>query len=278
MNQAAIAVALAVITTSAGAQQPTPAAEATPEPAAKVALEPAAEATPEPAAKATLEPAAMAALHSMGAYLRTLKAFQVEAATTDEDVLDDGEKIQYAGVTNILAQMPGRLRAEVSNDRRERLYLYDGKSFTLFAKRAHLYATVPAPPTVGQLANKLDEDYGFTVPLADLFRWGSPGWSTDGITAATDVGPSAVEETTCEQYAFRQEDIDWQIWIQKGDYPLPRKLVITTKTDDARPQHTAVFTWNLAPSFNDETFTFDPPADAGKVVLAEIKPVAGATK
>jgi hypothetical protein len=123
---------------------------------------------------------------------------------------------------------------------------------------------------VGQLADKLDAEHGFGVPLADLFRWGSPGWTTDDITGATDVGPSTVQGTTCEQYAFRTAEIDWQIWIQKGDYPLPRRLVITTKTDEARPQHTAVYTWNLAPSFNDAAFTFQPPADAGQVVLAKL--------
>ena len=225
-----------------------------------------------------IEPGAMAALQGMGAYLRTLKAFQVEAVTTDEDVLDDGQKDQYSGVTTILAQMPTGLRAEVANDRHERLYLYDGKSFTLFAKRMNFYATVPAPPTIGQLATKLDEEYGFGVPLSDLFRWGSPGWSTDAITGATDLGPSAVLGTTCQHYAFRQADIDWQLWIQKGDYPLPRKVVITTKTDEARPQHTAVYVWNLAPSFNDAAFVFDPPADAGKVVLAKAASAAGAAK
>ena len=47
-----------------------------------------------------------------------------------------------------------------------------------------------------------------------------------------DVGPSVVGGVTCEQYAFRQADIDWQIWIQLGDYPLPRRLVATTTTDE----------------------------------------------
>ena len=230
------------------------------------------------AAKAALDSGAMAALQSMGAYLRTLKTFQVEALTTNEDVLEDGLKTQYAGTVNILAQMPGRLLAEVSNERVDRMYLYDGKTFTLFAKRLNYYATVPAPATLGQLADKLDDNYGISVPLADLFRWGTPGWSTEGITAARDLGPSDVLGTTCQHYAFRQDDIDWQIWIQKGDNALPRKLVITTKTDEARPQTSAVYTWNLAPSFNDAAFTFDPPAGAGKVVLAEIKAAAAATK
>ena len=148
--------------------------------------------------------------------------------------------------------------------------VYDGKSFTLFGKRVNYYATVAAPPTLAQLADTLDEEYGLGVPLSDLFRWGSPSWGPAGITAAIDLGPSVVQGTTCQQYAYRQADIDWQIWIQKGDYPLPRQLVITTTTDEARPQHTAVYTWNLAPSFNDAAFTFDPPAGAGKVVLAAV--------
>jgi hypothetical protein len=59
----------------------------------------------------------------------------------------------------------------------------------------------------------------------------------------------------------------WQVWIQSGAYPLPRKLVITTMSDDARPEHTAVYTWNLAPSFNEAAFVFEPPAGAGRVLL-----------
>lgn len=223
-----------------------------------------------------VDPAAMAALDDMGAYLRTLKSFQVDVATTDEDVLDDGQKIQSSGTTSILARMPDGLRAETSDDRHERMYLYDGKSFTLFAKRLNYYATVPAPPTIGKLAQTLDENYDVSVPIVDLFRWGTPDWRMEGITGAMDVGPSVVGGTTCEQYAFRRDDIDWQIWIQKGDYPLPRRLVITTKTDEERPQHTAEYSWNLAPSFNDAAFIFDPPADAGQVVLAGA--AAAATK
>ena len=167
----------------------------------------------------------------------SLNASQVEAAVIDEDVLEDGQKVQYTGVTKFLTQMPNRLRVDISNERRDRLYLYDGKELTMFAKRLNYSATIPAPPTIAQLADKMEEDYGTSVPLADLFRWGAPSWTPNEITGATDFGPSDIEGTTCEHYLFRQADVDWQLWIQKGDYPLPRKLVITTKTDEARHQH-----------------------------------------
>jgi hypothetical protein len=56
-----------------------------------------------------IDPDAMSALTRMGTYLRSLKAFQVEAVTSSEDVLEDGQKVQTSGVTHLLARMPDRL-------------------------------------------------------------------------------------------------------------------------------------------------------------------------
>lgn len=214
---------------------------------------------------AQVEPEAMAALRKMGAYLRSLKAMQVDAVTSTEEVLDDGQKVQFASVTNMIARMPDRFRMAVNSDRRSRMYVYDGKQFTVFARRANVYAQTPAPATVGQLADLLDGKYDMNLPLEDLFRWGGAQSKDADITSAMFIGPSEIGGVTCGHYAFRQAGLDWQVWIQLGEYPLPRKLVLTTMTDDARPQYTATLTWNLAPSFDDQAFTFVPPAGAGKV-------------
>jgi hypothetical protein len=226
-------------------------------------------APPKPATLPAVDPAALAALNGMGVYLRKLKSFHIEARTTDEIVLDDGQKIQREGRATLLAKPPDRLRVHVSNDRRDRTYIFDGKTFTLLAERVNMYATVPAPKTITLLADSLEEKFGMELPLADLFRWGAPGSKPPKITAAVDAGPSVVDGTTCEQYLFRQEDVDWQLWIQKGDFPLPLKLAITTTSDESRPQFTAAYTWNLAPSFNDAAFVFEPPPGSHRVTLAE---------
>ncbi len=214
------------------------------------------------------EPAAMQALDRMGAYLRTLKAFQVQADMTSEEVLDDGEKLQFAQTANLLAHLPNQLLVETKGDVSDQLMLYDGKSFTLYAKRMGYFATVPAPATVLELVEVARDKFGIEIPLVDLFLWGGPHATTNEITAATDVGPAEVGGVTCEHYAFRQPGLDWQVWIQLGEYPLPRKLVLTTLTDEARPQHTSILEWNLAPSYNDATFVFVPPPDAHKIVFA----------
>ena len=222
--------------------------------------------------KSDIDPAAMKALNQMGTYLRTLKDFQVQAEITTEDVLQDGEKLQYGSTTTLLAQMPSKMRVSIEGEQKSRLFLYDGKSFTLFARRAGYYATVPAPETIGKLIQAIRDKYDVDIPLVDLFLWGGPDASTNEITDATDVGPGSVEGETCEHYAFRQPGLDWQVWIQLGDHPLPRKLVLTTTTDEARPQHTSVLTWNLAPSYSADAFAFDPPEGVQKIVFADGKP------
>jgi len=49
-----------------------------------------------------------------------------------------------------------------------------------------------------------------------------------------------VDGFECEHLAFRNDDTDWQIWIQVGDAPIPRKYVITSKTEEGAPQYTLV--------------------------------------
>jgi hypothetical protein len=206
----------------------------------------------------------------MGDYLRTLKAFQIRTETNRDEVLDDGQNVEFDGVVDMIAARPNRLRVEVTSDKQQRLYFYNGSDLSVWARRVNYYATVPAPPTIRELVDTLTTKYDIELPLADLFYW-SDRTSTADITSAMDLGDSQVGGVTCGHYAFRQDDADWQVWIQQGDYPLPRKLVIRTTTDEARPRFSAVMTWNLAPSFNDAAFTFVPPADAHKITMAQAR-------
>jgi hypothetical protein len=218
-----------------------------------------------------VDPHAIEMLKMMGTYLRTLQSFQVQADLSTDDVMEDGQIVQSSTKVNLLAAKPNRFRVEVTGDDANRLYLYDGKSFTIWGQNTNYYATVPAPPTIPELIDKLIDRFDIDLPLVDLFRWGADEGDAKKIKTAVDIGLSTVDGVTCEQYAFHQDDIDWQIWIQLGQYPLPRKLVIRTLSDEAKPQHSEVLTWNLAPSFNDAAFEFDPPPDAHRIVIADVK-------
>jgi len=196
----------------------------------------------DPKADSAIDPDAMAALDKMGAYLRTLKAFQVRADVATDRVLDDGQTIQFSSKVDLVIARPNRMRAEVTDDDGHRFFFFDGKDFTIYGQVVGYYATVPAPSTLAKLTDDLSDKYGIELPLIDLFYWGTDEAIVKKIKAADDIGPSTVDGITCEQYAFRQEGIDWQIWIQLGEFPLPRKLVIRTLTDDTKPQHSEILT------------------------------------
>ena len=93
-----------------------------------------------------VDPNVVKALDKMGAYLRTLTAFDIEATNSTDEVLDNGQKVQFDGTVHLQVRRPDKLHAEVKTDRKHREFFYDGKTFTLFGRRVNYYATVPAPP------------------------------------------------------------------------------------------------------------------------------------
>ncbi|HKE48608.1 MAG TPA: DUF2092 domain-containing protein [Rhodanobacteraceae bacterium] len=224
---------------------------------------------PSAAGQPALDPKAIAALKSMGTHLRDLKSFTLHSDTTIDEVTDDGEKLQFGGTIDFTVRKPDRLRADINTDRRHRSYYYDGKTLTQYSPRMGYYATVTAPPTVRELVDVLRDRYEISLPLSDLFRWGSGPDDGRDLTAAAYVGPSKIGATECEHYAFRQPDVDWQVWIARGT-ELPCKLVITTVEEPTRPQYVAVFTWHPNVAIDDKTFVFEKPKTAQKIEIAVV--------
>jgi hypothetical protein len=63
-----------------------------------------------------------------------------------------------------------------------------------------------------------------------------------------------------------QQDIDWQIWVEEGDRPLPRKVTITYKRLPGSPQFTAVISdWDFSPMLAEDFFTFRPPDGSSRI-------------
>jgi hypothetical protein len=218
-----------------------------------------------PVTTGVIDSKAVNALRTMGAYLRTLKSFGVEVKGAKDDVMSDGQKILISGTVNYLVRTPDRMRAEINTDRKQRTIYYNGKTMTLYAPRMHYYATVNAPPTVQQMLDTVRAKYGVELPISDLFLWGTPRDGVSDLTQARYIGPSSVDGIQTDQYAFRQEGTDWQIWIEQGSRPLPRRLVITSVDKPEAPQYFATMMWNLTANTDDANFVFTPPDDAKQI-------------
>ena len=186
---------------------------------------------------------------------------------TGERVLADGQKLQHTATADIDVDRPNKLRARMFSSRSEREIFYDGKTVTLYTPAQKYYSTVEFTGTLGELIDKLEERYAVEIPLSDLFLWGTPAAPLDKIESAMNAGQDFIGDDLCDHYAFRQGNIDWQIWITTGSKPLPRKIVITNRDDEARPQSVTLIDWNLKPTFKDTVFKFTPPKGATKVEL-----------
>ena len=115
------------------------------QPAAPTATAPAA-----PAAAAVINAKAVERLNAMGAHLRSLKAFTVNADVTVEEVLDSGQKVETANSVEIAARLPNKLRVHSTSATRSRKVYYDGKNVTIFAEKLKYYGSFAAPATIGE--------------------------------------------------------------------------------------------------------------------------------
>lgn len=223
------------------------------------------------AAKAGCEknPAAIKRLDEMGAFLRDQKTFSVRSQTATDEVLENGQKIQLSATNELEVARPNRLHASFTSDRRQREFFFDGTTFTVYSPSNGYYAQVPAPSTIDGLLGKISEKYNIEIPLADLFLWGTSSSGVELLKCAEFIGPSKINGSMTDQFAFRQDGLDWQIWIEQGERPLPRKMVLTTTTDPARPQHQAALEWNLTPKIDQQAFHFTPPKGAQKIQIVD---------
>jgi len=226
------------------------------------------------AAASKVQPEALAALEKMGTYLRGLKSFGLHADTTLDLVTDDDQTLQFPGTIDYKARAPNGLYIDMSTDRKQRRLYYDGKTLTVYGPKNKLYAQTDAPPTIKQLLAVAEDKYGIQFPLSDLFLWGTDKAPVSALKSAVFVGPARIDGSVTNQYAFRQDGVDWQIWIEAGDKPLPRRLVITTTDDPARPQFASTLTWNTNAAIRDSDFAFTPPKDASRIQLVAVDAVA----
>lgn len=218
---------------------------------------------------------AMGALGAMSTYLRSLKSFALRADTTTDEVLLSGQKLQFNGTANYQFVAPDRLRLDLRTDRQHRDFIYDGKTLTMAAPRRKLYATIAAPATAAELVTVAERDYGLSFPLADLFLWGNDKTALDTIKEASYIGLADIGGQKCDHYAFRQDGVDWQLWIRTGAQPLPCKMVITTTAEPEQPQYSALFNWNLAAKPAATSFKYKAPADARRIEMVRVDSLGG---
>jgi hypothetical protein len=204
------------------------------------------------------------------------KTFRVTAEISYEEVLESGEKLVFGGSLDASLSRPDRLRTEYREGGQHSAIWYDGKTLTLHDWRANLYAVTEAPPDIDSLLEHTSESLGFTVPVADLFYSDPYKVLMENVGSLSHSGREEVGGRSCHRLTLRQDDIDWEIWIEEGGSSLPRKLEITYKNLAGSPRYTVLFTdWDFLRPPGNADFSFDPPAGAERIEFLSSKEGVG---
>jgi len=223
-----------------------------------------------------VEDSAVQALKDMSDFLMTANTLGVTSIGSMDAVTENGQRIQMDGMTTYKIRRPGFV-IDYMSDIKSRRFMYDGKNFTVYSPLLGFYATVPAPATNREVLDTIYDRFGISLPLEDLFRWGdgSNAARLQALQSAYEVGTATIDGVETDHFAFREAAVDWEIWIDQGDQPFPRKLVIIDRDDPARPTFIAHLTWQMNPTFADSDFTFVPGPDAKQIHLASYEGAGG---
>jgi hypothetical protein len=217
-------------------------------------------------ASTLVEPRAQELVRRMSDRLAAVTTLALEADETYDEVPMDGPRQQLTSVRRVAMRRPDRLAGDASGDARNGSFWYDGQTFTAIDHEQNVWASGTVPPTVDAALDWVFGQTGTAVPLGDFLYANPYERLMSDVQRGVYLGVHDVAGVPCHHLSFEQATIDWQIWIDAGPDPLPRKLVITYKTEDEVPQYSVTIRkWNVAATLPDALFHFTPPDGARRV-------------
>jgi hypothetical protein len=209
---------------------------------------------------------AKAILKAMSEYVASQTTISLTFDTDIEVITPELEKIQFTNSGRLSLSRPDKLIASRTGGYADVELVFDGKTLNALGKNINAYTQVDAPGTVDQLIERLRTSFGLALPAADLLLSQPYDDLIAEVIEAKHIGSGVIDGIECEHLAFRNPETDWQLWVEIGEHPIPRKYVITSKTVAGAPQYTLrIKDWKSGEQQPADAFVFTPPQGATKV-------------
>jgi len=206
------------------------------------------------------------ALRAMSTFLAHKPSLAFKLSQTIE-VVEGDETLHLGNSGAVTLLRPDRLVVKTDGDLKKISYWYDGRQLTLFDETNAIYTQTKAPNTIDSMLDRLLE-LGLVLPLSDLMRSAPADRLLEEVKSGRYVGLHRVDGARCHHLTFRSRLHDWQIWIDAGEQPVPRKFVVTYRLQDGQPEMTTLLSdFDFEPVVGKATFTPTLPDDAEKIEL-----------
>jgi hypothetical protein len=187
-----------------------------------------------------IDPQASEILQNMSYYLGSKSEYTFKSDSMFDVLISGERKIQYSALETVYIRKPDRFTIEYVTDIGGYKIWYNAGQLTLLSLPTNDFSIATLPGSIDQALAKLLEQYNFAPALSEFLFINTYRALTENVTSGAYFGTSHVFGTKCDHLAFVQNDIDWQIWIETGNRPAPRKLVITYKNLRGAPQYIAI--------------------------------------
>jgi len=216
-----------------------------------------------------VEPRVQELMRRMSDRLAQVTALALEAEEIYDEVPADRPRTQLMNVRHVAMRRPDRLASDAAGDAQNRALWYDGQTVSSLDREQNVWAGGAVPSTVDGALDWVFDQTGTVVPLADFLYADVYDRMMSQVQRGVYLGIHEAAGVPCHHLSFEQATIDWQVWIDAGPDPLPRKLVIAYKTEDDVPQYSVTIRkWNVKAELPDALFRFVPPEGAKRVEIA----------
>ena len=211
-------------------------------------------------------------LKGMADYVSSQQALTVTYDSDVEVITSNLQKIQFTSSGQVQLSRPDKLRATRTGGYRDVEIVFDGKMLTVNNKDGKDYAQIEVAGTAEELIDVLREKHGVVAPGADLLLTNVFNVMMNDVVEAAVIGKGVIDGVECDHLAFRNVETDWQIWIESGAKPIPRKYVITSKGIGEAPQYTLrIKEWKT--DVQVDAFAFKPDPSFKKIALGELSDI-----
>jgi hypothetical protein len=219
-----------------------------------------------------IDPEALAILKKATDYLTGLPHFRLKGYKEEDVVQESGQKLQFSSSFDVYLKRPDRMFiSRIDDDGIMRRFWYDGKTASMHDEGENVYGQIQVPGNIDEMLDYLEIVVESPPPLADILYNDLSSLSARARSGMY-LGTSTVEHSTCDHLTFRGESVDWQLWVDRGEKPFIRKIIITYKELPGEPQLSGrLEEWNTAPQISDTLFQFSAPEGARRIPIVGSK-------
>lgn len=212
-------------------------------------------------------------LNSMSAYTDSFDQVVIVGVTHTDARVGGGLMVSNADEVKVTIDRPNSLHISSFDGIETRELIFHKEVLTVFDTQRRFYAQATVPSGVDAALEFALEELDIEAPLMDFIvrdKLASLISSQETVIYLTDK--ARVAGVDCHHIAIRGPETDVQLWVEEGDKPLPRKIMLTSKWAGGSPRFIANLAWQAEPELDPSIFEFKAPEgfmNIGFVSLSE---------